>query len=140
MAINAQVLQGKWNTLRGHVKEHWGRLTDDDLQFSDGNIDRLIGRIQQKTGEGREAIERYLADLSEKGSSAVSQAAETLGRYANWSTEQMRDRYGPYMDQAREQYEHAQDLVRHNPASSVAMAFGIGIVAGVVVGLALRSR
>ena len=43
-------------------------------------------------------------------------------------------------DQARDRYDTAQDLVRHNPSQSVAAAFGIGLVAGLVVGLALRSR
>jgi ElaB/YqjD/DUF883 family membrane-anchored ribosome-binding protein len=31
-------------------------------------------------------------------------------------------------------------IVRDNPAASVAMAFGVGVLLGVVVGLALRSR
>ena len=34
----------------------------------------------------------------------------------------------------------AQDMVRHNPTQSVAAAFGVGLVAGLIVGLALRSR
>ncbi len=33
-----------------------------------------------------------------------------------------------------------QDHVRHNPTQSVATAFGVGLVAGLIVGLALRSR
>jgi ElaB/YqjD/DUF883 family membrane-anchored ribosome-binding protein len=41
---------------------------------------------------------------------------------------------------ARQRYEMAEDAVRHNPGQSVAMAFGVGIALGVVVGLALRSR
>ena len=31
-------------------------------------------------------------------------------------------------------------MVRHNPGQSVAAAFGVGLVAGLVVGLAIRSR
>jgi ElaB/YqjD/DUF883 family membrane-anchored ribosome-binding protein len=34
----------------------------------------------------------------------------------------------------------AEDMVRHNPAESVAAAFGVGLVVGLVVGVALRSR
>jgi uncharacterized protein YjbJ (UPF0337 family) len=151
MAINAQELQGQWNQLRGRVKEKWGQLTDDDLQIQGGNVDQLIGRIQQKTGEGRESIEKFLTDLTSRGSSAVAQAAESVGQYAHQAgdrlrehysqlSDQARQRYGQFADEARERFDMAQDMVRHNPTQSVAAAFGIGLVAGLIVGLALRSR
>lgn len=140
MAINAQELQGQWNQLRGRVKEKWGQLTDDDLQIQGGNVDQLVGRIQQKTGEGRETIERFLNDLTSRGSSAVAQAAESIGNYTHQASDRLREHYGQFADQARERYDMAQDMVRHNPTQSVAAAFGIGMVAGLIVGLALRSR
>jgi len=140
MAINAQVLQGQWNKLQGQVRERWGQLTDDDLQIHGGNIDQLVGRIQQKTGATRESVERFLNDLTARGSSAVSQATEAVSHYAQQTGDRLRDRYGDFADTARERYDSAQEIVRHNPSQSVAAAFGIGLVAGLVVGLALRSR
>jgi len=140
MAINAQELQGQWNALRGQVKQKWGQLTDDDLQIHGGNVDQLVGRIQQKTGEGRESIERFLGDLTSKGSSTIAQAAEAVGSYAQQAGDRLRDQYGHLADQARDRFDSAQDVVRHNPGQSVAAAFGVGLVVGVVVGLALRSR
>jgi uncharacterized protein YjbJ (UPF0337 family) len=140
MAINVQELQGQWNKLRGQVKERWGQLTEDDLQIHGGNIDQLVGRIQQRTGETRESIERFLTDLTGRGSSAVAQTAEAVGNYAQQAGDRLRDRYGEFSDQARDRYDMAQDVVRHNPAQSVAAAFGVGLVAGLIVGLALRSR
>jgi len=151
MAINAQELQGQWNSLRGRVKEKWGQLTDDDLQMHGGNIDQLVGRIQQRTGEGRESIERFLTDLTSKGSSTIAQTAEAVGNYAHQATDRLRDQYGRLSSQARDQYgyvadraregyDQAQDMVRHNPAQSIAAAFGVGLAVGLVVGLALRSR
>jgi uncharacterized protein YjbJ (UPF0337 family) len=151
MAINAQELQGQWNRLKGQVKEKWGQLTDDDLQIQGGNVDQLVGRIQQKTGEGREAIERFLNDLTGRGSATIAQAAEAMGTYAQRAGDRLRDQYGyvagqareqygQLADQARERYDEAQDMVRHNPAQSVAAAFGVGVVVGLVIGLALRSR
>jgi len=140
MAINAQELQGQWNKLRGQVKERWGQLTDDDLQIHGGNVDQLVGRIQQRTGEGRESIERFLTDLTGRGGSAIAQATEAVGGFAQQAGERIRDNYGQVADQARQRYDMAQDMVRHNPTQSVAAAFGVGLVAGLVVGLALRSR
>jgi uncharacterized protein YjbJ (UPF0337 family) len=140
MAINAQELQGQWTKLRGQVKEKWGQLTDDDLQIHGGNVDQLVGKIQQKTGEGREAIEKYLGELTSHGASAISQAAGAVSNFAASAGDRFRDQYGNLSDQARERLDSAQDVVRQNPAQSVAAAFGIGLVAGLIVGLALRSR
>jgi uncharacterized protein YjbJ (UPF0337 family) len=140
MAINAQELQGQWNKLRGQVKEHWGQLTDDDLQIQGGNIDQLVGRIQQRTGETRDSIERFLTDLTSRGSTAVAQAAEAVGNYTQQAGDRLREGFGDYAQQARERFDDVQDVVRQKPGQSIATAFGIGLVAGLVVGLALRSR
>jgi len=140
MAINAQELQGQWTKLRGQVKEKWGQLTDDDLQIHGGNVDQLVGKIQQKTGEGRESIEKFLGELTSHGSSAISQAAGAVSNFASTAGDRFRDQYGNLTDQARERFDSAQDVVRHNPSQSVAAAFGVGLVAGLIVGLALRSR
>src|SRR3954467_757802 len=121
MAINAQELQGQWNTLRGRVKEKWGQLTEDDLQMQGGNVDQLVGRIQQRTGEGREAIEKFLGELTSRGSSTIAQATEAVGQYAQQAGDRLRetygqvaDRAGQVADQARQRYEQAEDLVRQN--------------------------
>jgi uncharacterized protein YjbJ (UPF0337 family) len=129
MAINVQEIQGQWNQLRGLVKERWAQLTDNDLQIAGGNLDQLIGRIQQKTGEGREAIETFFADITSRGSSAVTHAAEATGRYAHQTFDRVRDRY-----------DGAEARVRHNPAQSVAVVFGLGLVAGLIVALTVRRR
>ena len=140
MAINAQAVQGEWNSVKGQVKQKWGQLTDDDLQIHSGNVDQLVGRIQQKTGEGRDAIEKYLTDLTSKGASVISQATETVGNFAHQATDRLRDQYGHLSQQAGERYQSAEDSVRENPGQSVAIAFGVGLLAGLVVGVALRSR
>ncbi len=140
MAINAQELSGQWTKLRGQVKEKWGQLTDDDLQIQGGNIDQLVGKIQQRTGEGREAIEKFLGELTSHGASAISQAAGAVSGFAANAGDRFRDQYGNISDAARERLGSAEDLVRHNPTQSVAAAFGVGLVAGLIFGLALKSR
>lgn len=55
--------EGKWDQLKGRVKESWGALTDDDLDRTEGKFDRLVGTIKEKTGEAADAVERKLHDL-----------------------------------------------------------------------------
>jgi uncharacterized protein YjbJ (UPF0337 family) len=50
-------IKGDWNIIKGNLKQKWAKLTDDDLQFIQGQQDELFGRIQKRTGESREAVE-----------------------------------------------------------------------------------
>jgi uncharacterized protein YjbJ (UPF0337 family) len=138
--VNTQVLQGQWNSLRGQVKKKWGQLTDDDLKFTSGNVDQLVGRIQHKTGEAREAIENFLDELTSQGASAIAQATESVRSYAGYATDRVRDGYSRVADQFDQGVDMSREMVRDNPARAVATAFGVGVLLGVVVGLALRSR
>ena len=55
-------IKGDWNIIKGNLKQKWAKLTDDDLQFIDGQQDQLLGRIQKRTGETREAVETAIND------------------------------------------------------------------------------
>jgi len=138
--INAQILQGQWNEIKGSLKEHWGSLTQDDLRSFTGNVDQLVGVIQRKTGETREAVQKYLEEITSNGSSVVSTAVETARDYANRASEGMQDAYDNISQEIRSRYSDAEDVVRSKPAESLAVAFGAGLLAGVIVGLVLKSR
>jgi len=49
-------IKGNWNKLKGKLKKEYGDLTDDDLQYTEGKEDQLIGRLQNKLGKSRDAI------------------------------------------------------------------------------------
>jgi uncharacterized protein YjbJ (UPF0337 family) len=56
--MNKLQMKGNWNVAKGKLKQKWAKLTDDDLRFEEGMDDELIGRIQKRTGETREVVER----------------------------------------------------------------------------------
>jgi uncharacterized protein YjbJ (UPF0337 family) len=62
--MNTLQIKGDWNITKGKLKQKWAQLTDDDLQYIDGKHDELFGRIQKRTGETREAIEKALKDFT----------------------------------------------------------------------------
>jgi uncharacterized protein YjbJ (UPF0337 family) len=58
--MNKLQMKGNWNITKGKLKQKWASLTDDDLRYQDGQEDELIGRIQKRTGQTREAVERAI--------------------------------------------------------------------------------
>ena len=149
--VNEQTLQGNWNEIKGKLREKWGQLTNDDLQQAQGNTDQLIGLIQRKTGEARNAVEKFLTDATAGGSSTVGQAAETAREYAQHAMEtvqhrskqaadQLQQRYSTAADSVRHGYEEAETMIRDRPAESAAVCFGVGMLVGVVLGLTMRGR
>jgi uncharacterized protein YjbJ (UPF0337 family) len=125
--VNTQTLAGQWNEVRGKLKEKWGKLSDDDLRTFNGNIDQLVGRIQQKTGESREAIERFLSDLADEGSNMLESARERVQETASQVAEGVRQRYAD-----------AERVVQERPGQSLAIAFGVGMLAGACITMLLR--
>ena len=50
-------ISGNWKQLVGQIKKSWGKLTDQDLEKAKGNMDILVGVIQEKYDETKDAIE-----------------------------------------------------------------------------------
>ena len=55
--------QGKWNEIKGKVKQAYGDLTEDDLKHEEGKDEELLGKLQQKTGKGREELVKWINSL-----------------------------------------------------------------------------
>jgi uncharacterized protein YjbJ (UPF0337 family) len=62
--MNKLELKGDWNIVKGKLRQKYGQLTDNDLQYSEGQEEELVGRIQKRTGQTKEAVERVLRDCS----------------------------------------------------------------------------
>lgn len=56
MNAHALSIKGNWNIIKGKLKQKYAQLTDDDLQYVEGKEDELVGRIQKRTGLGRDEI------------------------------------------------------------------------------------
>jgi uncharacterized protein YjbJ (UPF0337 family) len=138
--VNQQVLQGNWNEIKGKIRSKWGQLTNDDVQNFDGNVDRLMGLIQRKTGEGRESVERFLNEVTASGSSAVGQAAENVREYAQQAGERIQEGTRQAAESFRQSYEDAEEMVRRRPSEAAAVCFGAGVLTGLVVALLLHRK
>jgi uncharacterized protein YjbJ (UPF0337 family) len=55
-----QKWEGRWDQLKGRVKSLWGNLTDDELKKVQGDYERTVGLVKEKTGKTQEEIERMI--------------------------------------------------------------------------------
>lgn len=60
--MNWDDLKGKWKQVTGSAKSKWGELTDDDLQQIDGEREKMVGKIQERYGIGKEEAEKQVDD------------------------------------------------------------------------------
>ncbi len=63
--MNATTIKGDWNKTKGKLKQKWANLTDDDLLFAEGKMDETMGRIQKRTGETREAVQKAIDEAND---------------------------------------------------------------------------
>lgn len=61
--MNSLQLKGKWNEVKGKLKQQYADLTDDDLLYAEGKEDELYGRLQKKLGKSKEEVEKLINDL-----------------------------------------------------------------------------
>lgn len=134
--LSSEQIFGCWARIKDQLKNEFGDVTENELRKVEGNIEQLIGLIQYKSGQARVQIEARLAEMSldpnsvaDAGREYAQQAAEAAQQFAG----DIQERLGEQLDQVRE-------TVRQRPAESVAIAFGTGIVAGIILGLLSRSK
>ena len=61
--MNKDIAAGKWEQVKGSVKQTWGELTDDDVAQVNGSAQKLAGILQEKYGRTKEEAEKQVSDL-----------------------------------------------------------------------------
>jgi uncharacterized protein YjbJ (UPF0337 family) len=60
MGSLADKLKGNWSQVKGKIKQEYGELTDDDLTYTEGKEDEMLGRIQERTGKSKQEIKNFI--------------------------------------------------------------------------------
>jgi len=66
MALNENTIKGKWLEIRGEVQKAWGKLTNDELDKTKGDMKAVEGLIQQRYGKVQDASSTQLSDIYKK--------------------------------------------------------------------------
>jgi len=142
--VNQETIKGRWTEVKGKLQERWGQLTNDPALRFEGDVNSLVGHIQTRTGETREKIENYLEEIvcEDTGSTmqAVSDKANAVAASAMEQTQKAAETVSTAVQDGIHQTE---ETVRRHPMEALAVCFGVGLVAGVVIGVATlggRSR
>ena len=61
--MNTTEIKGNWDEQKGKLKQQFAILTDDDLLFSEGKKDEMMGKLQQKLGKTKEELHKIISGL-----------------------------------------------------------------------------
>lgn len=61
--MNTTEIKGNWNEQKGLLKQKFAILTDDDLLFTEGKKDEMLGRLQIKLGKSKEELHKIITSL-----------------------------------------------------------------------------
>ncbi len=61
--MNKDIAQGKWEQLKGSIKQTWGNLTDNDIAQVNGDAQKMCGLLQETYGISREVAQREVDDF-----------------------------------------------------------------------------
>jgi len=62
--MNWDRIEGNWKQMKGNALEHWGKLTDDDVDVANGNREKLVGRVQERYGIAKDEAERQVDEFA----------------------------------------------------------------------------
>lgn len=66
MALNWDIIKGKWNQLQADARIQWAKLTNDDWEQINGRREKLTATLQERYGWEREEAERKIDDFFER--------------------------------------------------------------------------
>lgn len=61
--LNDNIVGGKWKLVKGHIQKAWGKITDDELERTKGNLTQVTGLVQQRYGENQESIRNRINEF-----------------------------------------------------------------------------
>ncbi|MCA0404449.1 MAG: CsbD family protein [Proteobacteria bacterium] len=58
--MNKEIFSGKWDQVKGKIKQQWGKLTDNDLTEIEGDNELLFGKLKEYYGYNKEQVQNML--------------------------------------------------------------------------------
>lgn len=76
--MNENTIKGKWLEIKGDVQKAWGKLTDDELEQTKGDIKSIGGLIQQRYGQEQGVYGKKLEDIFKRFEAKKDETVESI--------------------------------------------------------------
>lgn len=60
------VMHGSWDDVKRQLRNNYDELTEEDLDYKQGQENELLDRLQQRIGKTKDELKRMLSDLNFK--------------------------------------------------------------------------
>ena len=61
--MNTTELKGDWEQQKGKLKQKFATLTDNDLLFTEGKKEEMLGRLEAKLGKTKEELHKIISSI-----------------------------------------------------------------------------
>ncbi len=76
--MNENAISGKWTEIKGEVQKMWGKLTDDELTKTKGDMKAIGGLIQQKYADQHSTYGTKLSDIFNRFTTAKDEKIQDV--------------------------------------------------------------
>lgn len=66
MGLNKSIIEGNWRQFRGEALKQWGKLSQDDVDEAEGDVTKLVGKLQELYGYSRAEAEKKVDALKDR--------------------------------------------------------------------------
>jgi uncharacterized protein YjbJ (UPF0337 family) len=73
--MNQSTVSGKWKEIKGEFLKTWGKVSGDEADRTQGNVESLAGLLEQKYGIAKEEGTKKLKEMFARFEGASSDAA-----------------------------------------------------------------
>jgi uncharacterized protein YjbJ (UPF0337 family) len=75
--MNWSTIETRWNDYKGHAKQQWAKLTDDQINATGGKREFLSMRVQETYAVTKEDADRQISDWQSKQVEKQAPAAKS---------------------------------------------------------------
>jgi ElaB/YqjD/DUF883 family membrane-anchored ribosome-binding protein len=138
--VSREELRSHWTVVKNRLLHQWHELTDTELANFSGTPSQLISAIQKRTGASWNEVESFLTDVMRDGRSASQRASGLAEQYGAEVSQRAREGYDQLACATADYSKKVARTVQRRPLESLAVAFGVGLIAGAIVLFSQRRR